>query len=656
MPYKDPLDMQAYLAKYYQKNRRALNERNASRRQKATSRLAFAGVDGEGGNINGRHEYLLLRAGDRKLYTGKPLSTMECIEFLASLPTDRIHVGYYFDYDVTMILRDLPQERIAKLLDRDSRDIKGSGWPLMMDVDNYRIDWLPRKEFRVRHMAAKKSVIINDVGTFFQASFLSSLERWQIGTPEELEMIRVGKLKRAGFVELEEETDAYNELEIRLLEELMTKFRGVLDDIDVRPMKWQGPGNIAASLLKRHDTVRNRDSAVLADHPDFVFAAQASYYGGWFEVNRVGQVPGPVYQYDINSAYPHAMLSLPCLVHSTIRKVTRRPKTGELYLAHIQFSHKGPRLWGSFPFRNKNGNISHPMRGAGWYWSHEIENALPGTMIRTNLVYVVEKRCSCKPFEWVSELYDKRLEVGKDAKGLALKLGLNSLYGKLAQSIGRPQYSNPVWASLITSITRGMLLSAMREAGDDCIMVATDALYSLKPLSLPTGTALGEWSCEVAPDIFIIQPGLYAVGGKLNTMKTRGVSKPLIIAHFDKFRAMLPELMKCKTASDGVALGGVRIPVTQFMGLTLANARRNYEDSVGQWLPVADGGREIRFAWYTKRGDVVGKGDSYLVLGMQDTGGSLLESMAYSKPIGGGAMQDVTEEQPDWVFNMLGLD
>lgn len=68
-------------------------------------RKPFCGVDGEGGNFPSGHEYMLLRAGEFALETGKPLTSIECLGFLADLPKDRIYVAYFFDYDVTMIDR-----------------------------------------------------------------------------------------------------------------------------------------------------------------------------------------------------------------------------------------------------------------------------------------------------------------------------------------------------------------------------------------------------------------------------------------------------------------------------------------------------------------------------------------------------------------------
>ena len=658
MPYADAEAKRSHNAKYYQKRKRELNDRQRSRRHENPIRRPFIGVDGEGGNIGGRHEYLLLRAGDHTLHTGKPLTTLECLEFLAGLPTNAIYVGYFFDYDVTMILRDLTHERVTRLLDRQARDQKGTGWALPLNIGNYVLDWMPHKEFRVKHKDAKKWVVISDVGPFFQSSFVAALDRWGIGSEEEREMIREGKAKRVDFEELTGDTDVYNALEIKLLQELMYKFREVLDDIDVRPAKWQGPGNVAGALLTKHHIPKNVQAPLLVDNPELVAAAQSSYYGGWFEINRVGHIDGPVWQYDINSAYPAAMLNLPCLEHSTVERVAPkdlRKEKGGLYLAHIRFEHKGEGLWGSFPWRNKQGNISHPIRGAGWYWSWEIEKKLPGTSVRVDDALVIRKNCDCQPFDWVEDLYLMRKSVGKDSKGIALKLALNSLYGKLAQSVGRPQWSNPVYASLITSFARARLLEAIGKAGDKVVMVATDAVFTTEPIDLPIGNELGEWSADEYPDIFVIQPGLYVAGGRLGSLKTRGVSKALVEDHLDQFYSEFAKVMECRTAVEARSAASVTLPVRQFMGLKLAASRNGYEDLVGQWIETP---REIRFDWSTKRGDVVGvdRKAGNVTLGMLEMGGGRSETTTYKRAIGGGFLGDLTEGQPDWVFNLLGHD
>src|SRR5215469_11077583 len=97
---------------------------NTERHNYATRRLydpyknphirEFRGVDGEGGTVpdpdtlfGDRHLYLSLRCGPALLATGAPLHWRECFEFLLAQPWQYINVAYFFDYDVTMIIRTM---------------------------------------------------------------------------------------------------------------------------------------------------------------------------------------------------------------------------------------------------------------------------------------------------------------------------------------------------------------------------------------------------------------------------------------------------------------------------------------------------------------------------------------------------------------------
>jgi len=117
---------------------------------------------------------------------------------------------------------------------------------------------------------------------------------------------------------------------------------------------------------------------------------------------------------------------------------------------------------------------------------------------------------------------------------LALKLALNSLYGKLAQSKGanwngkqwqKPTYHELLWAGYITAYTRSMIQQALRLAGDAAIAVETDAIFTTKPLDLELGTDLGLWDCTTYDGIKYIQSGvsMTLTSGKWS-YKTRGVT------------------------------------------------------------------------------------------------------------------------------------
>src|SRR5215471_18358193 len=192
--------------------------------------LPFVGVDGEGGDIPDddgftHHQYTMLRVGDD--YT-----VGDWLRFLATRPKKQIHVAYFFDYDVTMMLRDLPEQ--ALLILNDYGEVTYGG---------YRIGYRPRKEMVVSH--AGRQTTINDVGTFFQCAFVDALRKWGIGTETQVERIAAGKQGRQHFGRLTQETVAYNAEECELLAELMTKFRRTCQVIGYVPSKWQGPGQLA---------------------------------------------------------------------------------------------------------------------------------------------------------------------------------------------------------------------------------------------------------------------------------------------------------------------------------------------------------------------------------------------------------------------------
>jgi hypothetical protein len=140
---------------------------------------------------------------------------------------------------------------------------------------------------------------------------------------------------------------------------------------------------------------------------------------------------------------------------------------------------------GALPFRTKTGNILRPQRVKGWYWAHEVEAAIQAGLIDTTEIEKWEsyQACHCAPpFNLpdigIGRMYNLRLAMGKNtAAGKAFKLVYNSAYGKTAQSIGQPKYANPIYASLITSRCRTLILRAIAshpEKSRAVAMVATD--------------------------------------------------------------------------------------------------------------------------------------------------------------------------------------
>jgi hypothetical protein len=518
-------------------------------------------------------------------------------------------------------------------------------------------------------------VTINDVGTFFQSSFVKALTSWDIGTPEQRKNIATGKDLRATFTFLDRETITYNALEIVLLEKLMEAYRNVCTEIGYMPRDWQGPGCLATAMMKHHGMPK-RDELNIPDEVND--AAVAAYYGGRFETTAVGEVPGPIYAYDINSAYPDAMRRLPCVIHGTWENVSGlQDVRGRLYLAHGTYEATEPANLYNYECRVTGGRVRCPENGSGWYWSVEIENAAHQTF-KADTIYALNVNCDCQPFDWVPAVYAERIRLGKSTKGMVLKLAMNSLYGKTAQSVGAAPYANAIWAGLITAMTRAKLSTLChddpktRAPGERCrcyrvYMLATDAIFTSEKLDIPSNKDLGGWELTEHGSMFIIMPGLYFTDADI-APKTRGIPRQKVIEYEPQLRAAYAEMaaklyvmddMMPHVIHDIARDTHIVIPMIQFVGLKIANHRGRL-DLAGEWMMVGYGndepGRHVGFNWASKREvetatlaeiDPVNRPDVLTILTTPFLGGR--ESLAYDKDIGRRKDDnDETKFQPDW--------
>jgi hypothetical protein len=375
-----------------------------------------------------------------------------------------------------------------------------------------------------------------DVGSFFQASLLSVIDPkgWAPGTevvtPEEFAIIKSGKERRSTAV-LDDDMKYYNRLENEVLGRVMHTLDLGFHEIGIHlpASKWFGPGQAAQAWLKGEGVPTREDLTAIVPGW-FNEAARMSYYGGWFEQFIHGIIPGPSHEYDINSAYPAIIADLPCLLHGTYSRGDGIP-TNENGLCLVYASIWSPSMphgagkqhIGAMLHRDERGRIFRPMATEGWFWWDELKAAE-----RAGLVKRLDNRgrqkiqrwvrydpCDCPPpMGGIRALYGKRLAVGKTSPlGKAAKLVYNSCYGKIAQSVGDPLYGNPVYASLITSGCRRMILDAIAshpKGKANVSMVATDAVYFLDPhTGLSVSDAMGEWDYKLRDDLTLFKPGVY---------------------------------------------------------------------------------------------------------------------------------------------------
>lgn len=661
--------------RYRNNNPEQVAKDNVRRYRQHSSRPVkpFAGVDGEGGTVQGFHRYVLLRAGEHVLTEPEPkhvgmfpsvgsgLAWHDILDWLCHLPVDKEYVSFYFDYDVTMILRQCKPSQIKNLV------LKGFG-RIGNDMDGWWfVHYRPRSEVTacpaVRDPSAPNGwasdpsrghfIRISDTSKFFQCAFMKVITDWQVCTVEELEFIGHGKESREvfQFIDSDEraEVTEYNHMECVKLCEVMDQFRAACDIAELRPARWQGPGYLAKAAFRKYGVPRRKNWEERIPK-EITIAGTSSLYGGWFECSQFGPVPGIIgperspgqlgylarfdnliVEDDLKSAYPWAATYLPCLRHSRFEK--RTPRDGEYALQFAEVTYDGysdengyirkpdgtydldfPYYMG-LPHRDKTGRVCRPLHTTGWYWNFELNEARHQN-VNVHESYVWVSDCRCDSFGFIHDLFELRQELERTHKnrGKPIKLGLNSLYGCLAQRVGSRPFTNHVAASFITAFTRARLMRTIHEhscerglqCGSNVVMVATDAIFFQGDPGFGEKKTdeLGAWERkEHRNGIFVVQGGVYWPRGESAESKTRGVPQNIIRAHQTDFETSYRRMVESGRTIDGdvtltrrLLADGSTAPCKRFIGIR-EGVHRNLPYT-GRFEPFE---RTLGFSWASKR-------------------------------------------------------
>jgi hypothetical protein len=442
---------------------------------------------------------------------------------------------------------------------------------------------IPRRQFEVWERSTRRYASVYDVFPFVNTSFVAWMRNWSLADAETIERVDTMKRARADFSRVPLDTIlAYTQQEVSTIASGVQLLKDRVSATGYVPSRWLGPGAVAAAALRRH---RVRDFMPKREHP----WADSAYYGGRIETSVVGMVRHPLYAYDLNSAYPWAAASLPCFRHG--RWVRKRSTGSGIALVSIRWAPRRTRngeappclVWGPFPCRPVPGApLRYYQRGEGVYWMDEV---LPWMdprspyRIEVRSAWVWESRCTHEPFAFVRELYAKRqeLKVAGDPAEYALKLILNSLYGKCAQSVGEAPYRCLEWAGLITARCRARLAPVLQEYGPDVLVVATDGFLSRRPEpEIVDSTLLGNWAPAGTYEwADVWQPGFYVLSdGKA---RTRGFTRRDV--DVDALRRAWNET----GPMTGLIVPGVPIRKHRLMGYRLATAQGRIADHC-RWM------------------------------------------------------------------------
>jgi hypothetical protein len=416
-------------------------------------------------------------------------------------------------------------------------------------------------------MEGNRRIDIHDTGSAFVGGLEMALDTWkpQINT-DQRDIIAWGKQHRkdGSFVQTNlSKVAAYSEAECvshaRMCRQLLDALHHGLGLV-MTPSALFGSGSVAAAALKFHgmptsdqihtDTRFLRGGGI--DEPiridDVAFKV---YFGGEIQAPVIGLIKGEIDTVDINSAYPDKIRKLPCMRinHGHWDKVVDECEIQADDLGYVWATWAvDTSTVAPFPFRLRDGGVRTPLVGSHWVSIPEYVAAreqFPGDTYFTRGVRWVQD-CGCEPpFQWIADYYTARQDIKAqmsdmealgltgsdeystlDGQQLAIKLVINSIYGKLAQT--RPklgQFTNLHAAAWITGMTRAQLRrKAWEREAEGGIIVAmhTDSIISQGGNPTDEGPALGDWGLEKAQvDMIAVQPGLrYATVPAKNKTKT----------------------------------------------------------------------------------------------------------------------------------------
>lgn len=362
--------------------------------------------------------------------------------------------------------------------------------------------------------------------SFFTCSFIKAYEDLIGNVPD---IITKGKAGRSTF-SVEEFGDVvkYWTVEIQMLKELANELRKRVYGAGLRIKDWHGPGALASFAMRANGIKQH----MARSNDDVRMAARYAYAGGRFELFKIGRIEGPIYGIDINSAYPFAIAKLPSLsdgewchvdrsdIHKKLSDCHALPPFG-LWKLRLRDRDKGGFAHEPSPLfhRDLDHNISFPWYTEGWYYSHEAYLAYQhGAEIVEGWFY---QSSAEKPFAWITDMYETRRDWKRRglSSQLALKLCMNSIYGKLAQRVGYdpekgtlPPWHQLEWAGWVTSYTRAMLFSIIRKIPyQDLVAVETDGIYTTadpSSLGIVDSKELGGWEVSEYKEMMYVQSGL----------------------------------------------------------------------------------------------------------------------------------------------------
>jgi len=503
--------------------------------------LEVVAWDGEGYDEDGRHRYALLacaygdtEGGIHHVPDLRRREGLRCVEMLdlisrmGAAKPEALHVMYGASYDWDHWVREL---------DLPSARALSAGHPIVVGGFTVRSNgvW-----FEVGK--GRRTTQVWDMWKFWGQGFEPAL-RATLPDFHGLGVIKKFKELRGRFSwDMIDEVAHYNRLELEGLILLTRQLFADLGEAEIPPPAFlTGAGALAGALLRKYHFADHRGDPHFG-HPMVEDAVLRAFSAGRIDPWQIGHVPEvrtngvrevTVYQHDLVSAYPSAMVELPSMAKGRWRWHDGPPDgTWEERLSawlvrwnylpgmDPRTPHPTPPTRRYYPFfyRTRQGNVLYPPAGAGWQmWPEVVTARALGWEFDTVGGWVWEPaEPDVRPLAWVPMLFAKRAALkaaGREGAQRVLKYGLNSLYGKMCQSRGAtyarpPANQNLAMAAWVTSHCRAKIMEAAHQAPDQVLFQMTDSVVATCQLDVPVGKGLGAWEVEELSRAVVAQAGV----------------------------------------------------------------------------------------------------------------------------------------------------
>lgn len=468
-------------------------------------------------------------------FLGHPNISFENIaEHLLSYEDDLIFF-YNLGYDAGCIMKLLPKDILNKYKTNNI---------LHFTYNKYHIHYIPKRLLSIRkgnHVA-----LCYDIAQYFDNQSLPDAYKKHIGELTKKYLDFKGQRKKFTlryYLRNKKQIHNYCVQDCIYTKELANYWLNIFKmAYGFLPRKWISSGYLAEKVVLYFGIM----IPYFKDIPyEYHFLAWQCFYGGRFELIMRGFI-GECYQYDVNSAYPYALTKIPDIRDGKWIKSVKINPNSALGFFHIRASVSDSVKISPFPFRTKKNRIIYPVGGFETFVTLEELNAVVGDSrisykIIDSLQFIPNKNCTYPFRNFIEEQYAKRLKLKHDKNPieLAIKIILNSIYGKTAQRVNNETGNLffPIIASFITGYARAQLYKFVRDNNleKETVAFATDSVACTRKIPNLNSEKLGEMKLDKeGNDVFFLSNGFYKFNGK---WKNRGIGydteRKLEIEHTD---------------------------------------------------------------------------------------------------------------------------